>query len=59
MRYDILQHQETSHEKGDSVGYNWVLTLPVYQIIYNSGYHKAIGNGLLHLHNVVQHITKY
>lgn len=45
MRYDILQ----SREKGQKVEYNWVTSLPVYQIIYNSGYHKAIGNMHVHL----------
>ena len=28
--------------KGDD-NVNWVMALPLYQIIYNSGYHKSIG----------------
>lgn len=38
MRYDILESQK------DGPDYNWVLKCPVYQIIYNTGYHKSIGD---------------
>ena len=39
MKYDILKLKEESEESQ----LNWVEYLPVYQIIYNTGFHKSIG----------------
>ncbi len=41
MRYDIIT--EVSDLTQSSSGYNWVLHLPLYQMQYNSSFHKALG----------------
>ena len=38
MRYDFLENARQSRDS-----YNWVLALPLYQTIYNTGYHRTIG----------------
>ncbi len=40
MKFDLLKMRT---ECNDEVEYNWVEYLPVYQIIYNTGFHKSIG----------------
>ena len=40
MKFDLLKMRT---ECSEEVEYNWVEYLPVYQIIYNTGFHKSIG----------------
>ena len=44
MKYDILKLKQES--ENDEIHLNWVEYLPVYQIIYNTGFHKSIGGNV-------------
>ena len=42
MKFDILKlRDQIAADK--QCHYNWVDCLPVYQIIYNTGFHQALG----------------
>lgn len=40
-RFDLLENIHLSGKQNCT--YDWVLALPLYQTIYNSGYHRALG----------------
>ena len=57
MRYDILE--EVNDLSQACTAYNWVLHLPLYQLQYNSSFHKALGNYcfcIIHLLSQYPHI---
>ncbi len=43
MKFDLLKMREECVVDNEETEYNWVEYLPVYQIIYNTGFHKSIG----------------
>ena len=44
MKFDLLKLRDQIAATGN---YNWVDCLPIYQIIYNTGFHHALGEIVL------------